>query len=376
MKALRILHCPHNFAGNPGNLAKVERKIGLKSWAVTCERNFFSYHCDEYVGDEKFFKKEFKRWKLFFRALFQFDIIHFNAGHSIMPDWSTGEKYTHPFFKKLHHFYIRFFTLKDLFVLKLFKKGIAVTYQGDDARQGEFCKKNFKITFVNEVPRDYYVKAYDLFKKRKIQTFEKYADCIYSLNPDLLYVLPKKAKFLPYAHINLDEWLPVYVSKNEDRILTVVHAPSDRLVKGTKYIVTAVERLKKEGLRFNFILVENMPNEKAKEIYKKADILIDQLLAGWYGGLAVELMALGKPVIAYIRKEDLKFIPARMKNELPIINATPKTIFNVLKKYITTDKGKLVSIGGKSRQYVERWHDPIKITKRLERDYKRILKKN
>jgi len=87
-------------------------------------------------------------------------------------------------------------------------------------------------------------------------------------------------------------------------------------------------------------------------------------------------MALGKPVIAYIREEDLKFIPTKMKDELPVINATPDTIYRVLKKYITVDKNKLVSIGKKSRQFVERWHDPIRIAKRLKRDYEKIMKKN
>jgi len=131
-------------------------------------------------------------------------------------------------------------------------------------------------------------------------------------------------------------------------------------------------QLKKEGHAIRFILVENMSNDKAKDIYKKADILIDQLLAGWYGGLAVELMALGKPVIAYIRKEDLKFIPTQMKDELPVINATPQTIYAILKKYITINKNDLVLIGKKSRQFVERWHDPIKIAQQLKKDYLKI----
>jgi hypothetical protein len=41
------------------------------------------------------------------------------------------------------------------------------------------------------------------------------------------------------------------------------------------------------------------------------------LFAGWYGGLAVELMALGKPVLAYIREEDLSFVDPQMRYELP-----------------------------------------------------------
>src|SRR6058998_2007963 len=44
-----------------------------------------------------------------------------------------------------------------------------------------------------------------------------------------------------------------------------------------------------------------------------ADLLVDQLLTGWYGAVAVEMMALGKPVVCYLREDDLKFIDSRMR---------------------------------------------------------------
>ena len=376
MKSYTILHCPYNWAGNPGNLARAERKIGLQSWSVDFGKNTYTFQSDELIGNEKFLVREYKRWILLLKILFRFDVVHFNAGSTLMPDWSIEEKYTYPIYKKIHSFYIRLFILKDLFLLKIFKKGIVVTFQGDDARQGDYCKRYFRITFANEVSAHYYSPSQETFKKLKIKMFEKYANKIYALNPDLLYILPKRAHFLPYTHVNMDEWQPSYSPSIKGRAITIVHAPTDRIIKGTKYIIEAIEKLKKEGYPIQFVLVENMANESAKEIYKKADILIDQLLAGWYGGLAVELMALGKPVIAYIREEDLKFIPTKMKDELPVINATPDTIYRVLKKYITVDKNKLVSIGKKSRQFVERWHDPIRIAKRLKRDYEKIMKKN
>ena len=77
----------------------------------------------------------------------------------------------------------------------------------------------------------------------------------------------------------------------------MLHAPSRRIVKGTKYILDAVEELKSEGLKFDFKMVEGMKNSDAKELYRTADIVVDQLRIGWYGVLAVEAMALGKPVI-------------------------------------------------------------------------------
>jgi glycosyltransferase involved in cell wall biosynthesis len=100
---------------------------------------------------------------------------------------------------------------------------------------------------------------------------------------------------------------------------------------------------------------------------------VDQLLAGWYGGLAVELMALGKPVISYIRESDLKFIPQEMRKDLPIISAAPATIYSVLKEWLTVRRDELPKVGQSSRAYVEKWHDPVKIAARLKSEYEAIL---
>ena len=76
-------------------------------------------------------------------------------------------------------------------------------------------------------------------------------------------------------------------------------------------------------------------------------------------------MTLGKPVISYTREGDLRFIPDSMREDLPIINATPVTIYEVLKRLLTTQRAELPVMGLRSRAYVERWHDPLKIAAQL-----------
>src|SRR5262249_48350106 len=112
---------------------------------------------------------------------------------------------------------------------------------------------------------------------------------------------------------------------------------------------------------------------EALDAYARADILVDQLLLGWYGGAAVECMALGKPVICYIREDDLKFIPEEMRQELPIIHASSATIYAVLKEWLTVRRHELPALGRRCRAYVERWHDPLKIAAGLKADYEAIL---
>ena len=52
-----------------------------------------------------------------------------------------------------------------------------------------------------------------------------------------------------------------------------------------------------EDLDADLELVEGLHHDEAFERYRAADIVVDQLNAGWYGLFAIEAMALGKPVV-------------------------------------------------------------------------------
>ena len=320
---------------------------------------------------------ELKRWPLLCRALNDFDIIHFNFGSSIFPSRGyakPAERSAAAMFRPLlANIYQYTLCMRDLPLLKKAGKAIFVTYQGDDARQGDYCRAHFDVHFALEVPPDYYPAGSDDQKRRAIKKFAAYADGIYALNPDLLYVLPAHTKFLPYASVDPDEWRPAPNRRPPHDRLRIVHAPSHRLVKGTRYLVEAVERLKAEGVALELILVENLPRNAARELYESADLVVDQLLAGWYGGLAVEAMALGKPVVAYLREADLQFIPKAMREQLSVINANPRNIYDVLKSLAMEKRYSLPEIGTKSRSYLETWHDPRKVAATVVEDYRAAL---
>jgi glycosyltransferase involved in cell wall biosynthesis len=356
-------------------LARSERELGLASWAITAQQNYLNYSTDEVLlgANENRLKLELKRLPLLWRIWRSFDIVHFNSGQTLMPQrvMRSAGRYSSPLLS-LYQGYVRLVELRDLPVLKAMGKGIVVTFQGDDARQGDYCAAHFAINAVNEVEPGYYTGAADAHRRHRIAQIARYADRIYALNPDLLHVLPRQAQFLPYASVDPRQWQPS-ISANLPAAPTVLHAPSHRGVKGTRFVLEAVQRLESEGTPFKFVLVEGLSNAEARQLYQQADLLVDQLLIGWYGGLAVELMALGKPVVCYIREEDLKFIPAAMRAELPIINATPATIYATLKTWLTDRKDELAAVGRKSRAFAERWHDPLAIAGELKRDYAAIL---
>ncbi len=368
-------------AGNAKGIARAERKLGLLSWSIALERNIFSQGADEILWTEgqKPLVTEIKRWQLLWRALTKFDIIHFNFGQSIMPRWhlpdeSLRRKY-HWLKLWVYGYYCRLLELRDLPLLKKAGKGIVVTYQGDDARQGDFCGANFEIGPTNEVEPGYYSVDSDAHKRLNIARFDRSADRIFAVNPDLLHVLPDRAEFIPYSHIDITDWRPIDHEDGEPRVPVVVHAPTHRGVKGTRHVLDAVSRLQGDGIALEFILVEGLPNNEARRLYERADLLVDQLLCGWYGGVAVEFMALGKPVISYIREIDLAFVPEEMRRDLPIINATPATLYSVMKEWLTVRKYELREVGGRGRTYVEKWHDPIKVASKLKGEYETILEK-
>jgi glycosyltransferase involved in cell wall biosynthesis len=377
---LRVLHCPTSTGGNPHHLARAERALGVHSIAVAWWQDVFAFPTDEVLCRPTAhpLQREALRFVLLWRVLRDYDIVHFNFGQTLMPQAVTSRGQTTLKYPRWWYWvygpYARLLEMRDLPLLKRAGKGIVVTYQGDDARQGDFCLTHFDISPASHVEPGYYTPLSDAYKRRRIKKIAQYADRVYALNPDLLHVLPARAEFLPYTNVNLCEWVPEPTQGGQAKRLTLLHAPTQRNVKGTRYILAAVQRLREhDRLDFEFLLVEGLPHDEARRLYRRADLLVDQVLVGWYGGLAVEFMALGKPVICYIREDDLKFIPVQMRRDMPIIQATPTTLYDVLKECLTRHRDRLQDIGQWSRAYVEQWHDPLKVAAHLKQEYEAIL---
>lgn len=144
----------------------------------------------------------------------------------------------------------------------------------------------------------------------------------------------------------------------------VCHAPTRRGAKGTDEVLAAVKKLQDEGLEFEFTLLEGLAHDKLIKVLADADIVIDQLLIGWYGVLSVEAMALGKAVVAYIRDDLVNEVPKDV-----LVNANPLTIEDRLRELIA-DHDRRVGLGKAARAYVERYHAADVVAKRLQEVYR------
>ncbi len=357
---MRILHLPTSVGGNSWGLSQGERHIGLDSTVLVYGTNYLQYKADRVISipSHGILKKPIALTKLintFGEIRNKYEVFHFNFGSSLIDAPRYG----------MNALDLPFYPSK----AKLF-----VTYNGCDARQKYPTMQRTSIAACHN-PRCYGGMCnsgeLDKMRQKKIAKFALYVDHIFAVNPDLLWFLPpEKSSFLPYTVANWYE-----ETKKPDFLinkkLRIVHAPTNRECKGSDSILKSLQKLKKIFIdEIEIILVEKIPYSKALEIYRSADLIIDQVLIGWYGGLAVEVMRMGKPVAVYIREEDLHFIPAAMRKDIDdaFIRITPDTIEDVLGSYISN----LIALkekGNNAFEYVQRWHDPEKIAQQVKNYY-------
>jgi glycosyltransferase involved in cell wall biosynthesis len=181
---------------------------------------------------------------------------------------------------------------------------------------------------------------------------------------------PEMQTFLPEAEIvprgiDLNEFSYVGAKRRERPV--VLHAPSRQQLKGTEQVVATVERLRQRGLSFEFHLVEGVDHREATKLYAEADIVIDQMLIGWYGVLAMEAMALGKPVLAYVRPDLFE----RFSPPIPIVNATIDDLDEKLGDLIA-DPERREELGLAGRAFAEAVHDINHVASSIERIYTEV----
>ncbi len=139
-----------------------------------------------------------------------------------------------------------------------------------------------------------------------------------------------------------------------------------RNIKGSRYIKEAVDRLAAEGWPVRLMNFHRTPNRELKYYQLQADIIVDQLFYGWIGSAAREGLALGKPVITYVRPEWLRNHGA----ELPVISADKDTIYDALKDLLVHPE-RLAELGRQARRFAERELDLGPQGRRLDEFYRR-----
>jgi glycosyltransferase involved in cell wall biosynthesis len=184
--------------------------------------------------------------------------------------------------------------------------------------------------------------------------FHRFADALFVSTPDLL-------EFAPTA-----TWLPnpIFIEdyREHHTIGTIIaHAPTNREIKGTQYIIDAFKGVQKSIPTAILDLVEGVSYGEALERYRRSSIVVDQLKIGWYGMVALECMAMGVPVMCYIRDDLKKYLG----DTPPLYFTTPETleedIITVLK-----DTRLQSELSRRGKEYVSTNHNPTNIAAIIE----------
>lgn len=347
--AVRILHAPTSVAGLPWALAQGERALGHDSRVAVIDPNWMRYPHDEviFTAADGVAARQWKKVRYLLGAVRRFDAFHFNFGRSILdfPEERVN--------------------LLDLPLLKAAGKPLVFTFMGCDVKQRTYWNQRFAIRACGECENAKCDLRHNRNQQKRIRRIERWADRAFALNPDLRHVAPY-AEYLPYA-IDPARWSPSGAPRREGPF-RILHAPSNRVQKGTRHLLAAVERLKARH-DLELVLVEKVPNDQVKPLYEQADLVVDQLLYGWYGTFAAECMMLGKPVMAYIREEDLGLVPRGVRDRLPILRTTPQSIEQDLAHWLE-NPGELRRVGEASRAYALDQHDHRRVAARVLEAYR------
>jgi hypothetical protein len=254
-------------------------------------------------------------------------------------------------------------------LLHLAKKTVILnTYGGDVATPRLLRKKELKYSLYDGYIAD---PQYRLYNEKAIarntRILEKQADCIISAIDHVDY-LQRIDAYFHLRCIDTDNILPHYVVDN--RVPVFVHAPNHRLIKGTDSIIAAIESLNQEGCLCELKIVEHAPHSQLLDIIRGSDAVIDQLLLGAYARLAIEAMALGKPVFCYLRPDLFSSNP--IWAACPVINVNPDTIKRVLKNFLQQPRADWVACGERGRHYVKSYHSFDYIGQRFDRIIQKV----
>jgi glycosyl transferase family 1 len=308
-RPLRVTLSPVNTAGVPWTTAEALRARGVDARLVVFERYGLHPEADRSLDLPSnrvllgFARRQARQWAALAQLLPRTDVFHFVFGLTLVP-----QSLQFP-------------------ILRAFRKKSVMHYLGSDIRG----KSRAELAYGKKAGAEI-VGSYDAIR------------------------------WVPEAHVippgvDLARIEPAPPS-NRARPL-IVHAPSHRGRKGTEHVIAACE-----GLDADLELVEGLHHDEALERYRTADIVVDQLNAGWYGLFAIEAMALGKPVVTFLHSEAVRRTEEAFRTRVPLVSATKETLREALRPLVA-DAARRHAVGAASRAYVERVHDLERVADRL-----------
>lgn len=380
----RVLYVGQSYY-NTWYLSRGLRKLGWKADTLNFdpeERTQIFYHGEDFKFEYRGKMDVLRHLQFFIKALYSYDIFHFTGAHNL-----TFSAYFRQF-KFLPEFW-------ETRILKKLGKKIVYSNNGclDGVSQSSFrtwlpepvcdicpwrdnpkvCsdERNLAWGKLRNSLADYQVNIGGNNKDYNDDPRVHEVPEFYCLDPDFWrpdLVVPADYQ-LPIS----PETIKIYHSMGN--FGTRSDAATKRTIKSTHIYLPLVERLKSEGHNIELIFFHDVPNKKLRYYQVQADIVVDMLTFGFFGANVREAMMLGKPVICFLRPEWLERMREEIPqyvDELPVVSATPATVYDVLKDLIQHPE-KRKEIGRRSREFAVKWHSTTAGAARLDRIYSDLL---
>jgi len=249
--------------------------------------------------------------------------------------------------------------LTDSSDVKMFRKNgakIVFLFLGAEVRYYEIFQKKYDaykwdVKLAEMAREEFVVPIVTLL--RYVRIAEKYGDLIYGV-PD-----QEGLQVRPYYHLEIPIDTKKFEFQNNFRkIPKVIHAPSHPWHKGSDLIEATIERLKNEGVEFEYVRLKGVPNHEVIAYLKDCDVLVDEINGHGPGILAFEAMSCGCVILTkHLAEYAHVFAP-------PLVHIDSDNIYESVKKVIL-DYELRQELIVKGRAYVERKNEGAVLAKDL-----------
>lgn len=274
-----------------------------------------------YEYENLFSKPILVRWFItfynFLRFFWKYDVFFFLSGETLLT-------------RKLRPLEFRLY--------KLLGKRIVMLFVGADIRSPKYLQWKSEHIFEylkgTEEP-----KKTEPFQDKLIRDARKFAEKIFVSTPDLLDIIPEAEYFpvmLDIEQFSRDLEAAEPFEKPDDEIW-ILHAPSGPVNKGSKHIHHVLRIFEKESnCKVKLVIPTEHHEAETRSYtltrydllryYKSCDIVIDQMIIGWYGMQSVEALYAGCKVICYIDEKYFQFLD----KDSPIIISSVENLLKTL----------------------------------------------
>lgn len=334
---MRVLHAPAEIAAQASILARGLRALGVEAHSLAYNPGFPQYAPDEFHPYDDL--GAVPRYGGYLKSLLKhagkYDVYHFHFGRTLVPPHNP-----------------------DLPLYRALGGKVVFHHHGCDVRNRALMLARHPDAAACAECDPFCIPAR---QRRVLAGAARHADAELVSTPDLLESAPR-ARHLPVAAV-LDDY-PFRPLRRAP--LRVLHAPTNRLIKGTRFVERAYEALRPRFPSVRFEVLERLPWTALRDAIADCDVVVDQVFMGWYGMVAVEAMAMGKPVLCFVRED---FEPRL--HGCPIVRCTKDDLAGRLAEVLSdaTDRD---ALGRAGRAYVEREHAATAIAARLLDLYREI----